>query len=192
MLCCSNWWFFFLSSCRARSKLWRSSKHLWFSEEIAQLAEGIFFLFSCIAGQVRDMVGQQLEFVWDWNQISPEERNPQGTKPNKDKQNPHTSQGTRPGKPTREICKLSETRWNIRAPLSPSNVLVHRVVLLHVVQWLDVSHINICTWVLRRVSYVWLQTSSLELIRALSSLPPFCTILHECINFRLCYCFLVW
>ena len=97
-----------------------------------------------------------------------------------------------PGKSAREICKLSETRWNIRAPLSPSNVLVHRVVLLHVVQCLDVSHINICTWVLRRVSYVWLQTSSLELIRALSSLPPFCTILHECINFRLRYCFLVW
>ena len=57
-------------------------------------------------------------------------------------------------------------------------------VLIHVVQWLDVSHINICTWILRRVSYAWLQTSSLELIRALSSLPPFCTILHECINFR--------
>ena len=31
---------FFLCSCRARSRLWRSSKHLWFSEEIAQLAQG--------------------------------------------------------------------------------------------------------------------------------------------------------
>ena len=29
------------------------------------------FFFPCIAGQVRDMVGQQLELAWDWNQISP-------------------------------------------------------------------------------------------------------------------------
>ena len=90
----------------------------------------------------------------------------------------------------REIYKLSETGWNMRAPLSPSYVLVHRVVLLHVVQQLNVSHINICPWILRRVSNVWLQTSSLELIRALPSLPPFCTILHKCINFRLRLCFL--
>ena len=42
-------------------------------------------------------------------------------------------------------------------------------------QVLDVSHINICTCILRRVTYVWLQTSSVDLISALPSLPPFCT-----------------
>ena len=31
---------FFLSSCRARSRLWRSSKHLWLTEEEALLAQG--------------------------------------------------------------------------------------------------------------------------------------------------------
>ena len=52
--------------------------------------------FSCIAGQVRDMVGQQLELACDWDQISPKDRNQQQTHPNKqqNKQHPHTSQGT--------------------------------------------------------------------------------------------------
>ena len=114
-----------------------------------------------------------------------------GQKPNKtsntDTQAKHQARQTYQGN-----LQTKWNKWNIRAPLSPSNVLVHRVVLLQVVQWLDVSHIYICTWILRRVSYVWLQTSSLDLISALSSLPPFCTILHECINFRLRYCFLAW
>ena len=69
--------------------------------------------FSCIAGQVRDMVGQQLELAWDWNQISPE-RNQQGTKPTKKQATPTHKPRHGPGKSAREICKLSETRWNIK------------------------------------------------------------------------------
>ena len=94
------------------------------------------FCFSCIAGQVWDMVGQQLELACDWDQISPKERNQQQTHPRQATKQATPTHKPRhgPGKSVREICKLSETRWNIRAPLSPSNVLVHRVVLLHAVQ----------------------------------------------------------
>ena len=63
----------------------------------------------------------------------------------------------------------------LRAPLSPSLVLFHHIAILHAVHCLDVSHIYICTYILRRVSNVRLQSTSLELISALTSLPPFCT-----------------
>ena len=57
-------------------------------------------------------------------------------KPNKTKThtNPHTQAKARARQNSQGNLQLSETKWNIRAPLSPSNVLVHRVVLLHVVQ----------------------------------------------------------
>ena len=71
----------------------------------------------------------------------------------------------------------------LRAPLSPSLVLFHHVVILHTVHCLDVSHIYICTYIIRRISNVRLQSTSLELISALTSLPPFCTMLHKGINF---------
>ena len=106
--------------------------------------------FSCIAGQVRDMVGQQLEFVKDWNQISPEERNQQTT--TKQKSNTQHKPKHQARQTYQANLQTKWNKWNIRALLSPSNVLVHRVVLLQVVQWLDVSHIYICTWILRRVS----------------------------------------
>ena len=51
--------------------------------------------FSCIAGLVRDLVGQQREWACDWKQISPKkEANNQPNKTNKQKQHTHTSQGT--------------------------------------------------------------------------------------------------
>ena len=97
--------------------------------------ESAFFFFSCIAGLVRDLVGQQLEWACDWKQISPKkETKNQPNQTNNNNNNPHTQAKARARQTVREICKLSETKWNIRAPLSPSNVLVHRVVLLHVVQ----------------------------------------------------------
>ena len=85
----------------------------------------------------------------------------------------------RQGKSQNKV-KQGET---LRAPLSPSLVLFHHVVILHAVHCLDVSHIYICTYILRRVSNVRLQSTSLELISALTSLPPFCTMLHKGINF---------
>ena len=64
------------------------------------------------------------------------------------------------------------------------------VVILHAIHCSDVSHIHICTSILRRVSYVWFQSTSLELISVLSSLPPFRTMLHKCIHIRMSFCFL--
>ena len=93
----------------------------------------------------------------------------------------HHSQGNSQNK-----VRQGETK---RAPLSPSLVLFHHVVILHAIHCLDVSHIYIGTYILRRVSNVRLQSTPLELISALSSLPPFCTMLHKCIHFRLSFCF---
>ena len=69
------------------------------------------FFFSCIAGQVRDMVGQQLEWACDWEQISPmKETNNQPNK-QQQKQATHTHKPRHePGKTVREICKLSQTK----------------------------------------------------------------------------------
>ena len=148
--------------------------------------EGLFFFLHCrtSARHGRSTTGISMRLKSNF---------PGRKKPTRNKTNQKQATPTQAKARARQICQgnLQTKQGETYAPLSPSNVLVHRVVLLHVVQWLDVSHINICTWILRRVSYVWLQTSSLELIRALSSLPPFCTILHECILFRLRYCFLV-
>ena len=61
------------------------------------------FFFSCIAGLVRDMVGQQLEWACDWKQISPKKET--NNQPNKTNNKPRR----KPGITVREICKLSET-----------------------------------------------------------------------------------
>ena len=103
-------------------------------------------------------------------------RQPNKTPPNNTStKHRHHRQGNSQNK-----VKQGET---LRAPLSPSLVLFHHVVILHAVHCLDVSHIYICTYILRRVSNVRFQSTSLELISALSSLPPFCTMLHKGINF---------
>ena len=46
------------------------------------------------------------------------------------------------------------------------------------------------SFILRRVSDVWLQPTSLELISALSSLPPLRTMLHKSIYIRMSFCLL--
>ena len=76
--------------------------------------------FSCIAGLVRDMVGQQLELVEIVTNF-----------PKNKKQQQQTTHepGTGPGRNAREICKLSETN-ETRNPC----------------QCLDVNQINTCTW----------------------------------------------
>ena len=136
------------------------------------------------------MVGQQLELAEIEIKFPRKNKNQQRTKPNKNKQHPHTNQAPGqadlPGKFANYVRQVKQTRPSqpLKGSLPPCSTPPRCPCL-------DVSHINICTRILRRVSNVWLQTSSLELIRTLTSLPPFCTILHECINFRLCYCFLV-
>ena len=61
------------------------------------------FFFSCIAGLVRDMVGQQLEWACDWDQISLKERNQQND-PKQQKPNPtEKNQNTDPNKDHNKI-----------------------------------------------------------------------------------------
>ena len=160
------------------------------------LKQEVLSFFSCIAGLVRDMVGQQLELVEIEIKFPGRSKPTKTTKPQTNQRQqatPTHKPGTRPVVFQGNLQKRWN-KWNKRAPLSPSNVLFHRPPCSTPPRCpcLDVSHINICTRIRRRVSNVWLQTSSLDLIRTLTCLPPFCTILHECINFRLCYCFLVW
>ena len=124
--------------------------------------------FSCIAGLVRDMVGQQLELIVKTN--FPEKRNNRETNPT-NKQHPHTrqapSQAESPGKFTSQVKQVKHTRPSqpLKDSLPPSSNSPRCPCL-------DVSHINICTLIPRRVSNVW-KTSTLELIRTLSRLPPF-------------------
>ena len=92
-----------------------------------------FFSLHCrtSARHVRSTTGMSL-----WLRSNfPKKKKPKTNPTKTTKQATHTHKPRHePGKSVREICKLSETKWNKRAPLSPSYVLVHRVVLLHVVQ----------------------------------------------------------
>ena len=51
------------------------------------------FFFPCIAGLVRDLVGQQLEWACDWKQISPKKETNKTQQNKQQKQPTHTSQG---------------------------------------------------------------------------------------------------
>ena len=93
------------------------------------------------------------------------------------KTNTHTKARRQPGNMTREICKLGETRWN-KSPSQPLKCSLPPCSSSPCCPCLDVLHVNICTWVLRWVSNVW-QSSTLELVRTLSSLPPLCAILNS-------------
>ena len=97
-----------------------------------QTWKSAFFFLHC---RTSARLGRSTTGVSLWLKTNfPKERNQKPTQPNKQQQQPtHTGQGESQAK-VREICKLSETKWNMRAPLSPSNVLVHLVVLLHIVQ----------------------------------------------------------
>ena len=53
----------------------------------------------------------------------------------------------------------------------------------------DVRHVHFCISLLRRVSHIR-QESSLELVSALSCLPPLCAIIHICINLNTSILFL--
>ena len=111
------------------------------------------------------------------------------TKQQKSNQNPNTNQNTtnknRQGNKQNKVKRGETTR-----PFQPLKSSLPPCSNLHVVQYLDVSHIYICTLFLRRVPYVRLQTTSLDLVSALSSLPPFRAVLHECIHFQLRLSFL--
>ena len=125
------------------------------------------FFFSCIAGRVarhcRSTAGI-LRKKANYGRNSLEARKQQN-KTNTTK-NPNKKSKT-PAPPPGKIAKQGETRWDTTRPSQP---LIGYVVILHAVHCLDVSHIYICTYILRRVSNVRLQSTSLELISALTSL----------------------
>ena len=74
--------------------------------------------FSCIAGQVRDMVGQQLEWACDRDQISPKkETNNQPNKNNKTS-NTHTQAKAR----ARQISQGKVSKWSFRFNLFCTDV----------------------------------------------------------------------
>ena len=78
------------------------------------------FFFSCIAGLVRDLVGQQLEWACDWKQISPKkETNNQPNKTN-NQNNTHTQAKAR----ARQTSQGNlQTKWNQVKHTRPSQPL---------------------------------------------------------------------
>ena len=113
------------------------------------------FFFPCIAGLVRDIVGQQLELVKIEDKFPRKQ-----TKNQQETTNPTTKQHPQKAKPparqrSREICKLGET-GETSAPLSkplkrslPPSSIAPRCPCLYV------FHINVCTRAPRRVSNIW-------------------------------------
>ena len=86
--------------------------------EVCQAVQSFFFLHCRTSARH----GRSTTGISMWLRSNFPKRKKQTTNPPKTSNktsNTHTQ-----GKSVREICKLSETRWNIRAPLSPSNVLV--------------------------------------------------------------------
>ena len=89
-------------------------------------AQYVFF-FPCIAVLVRDIVGQQLEWVKKENKF-PRKRKPTRTNtPTKQRPQNQTRQRSR------EICKKGETGETSASLSGPSQVLFRQVVLPHVV-----------------------------------------------------------
>ena len=87
-------------------------------------------------------------------------------------------------------CKLGETSETC-APLSAPQKFSSTSMYFSICPVLNVSHVNICHHVLRRIPDIRLQALSLDLIRAFACLPLFRTILQKEIDFRLCSTFFV-
>ena len=146
--------------------------------------------FSCIAGRVRDIVGQQRdENKNDQNSLGSEQENTTKSQTNTTNQTPKTRTQARSlsclGK-----CKLGETSETC-APLSAPQKFSSTSMYFSICPVLNVSHVNICHHVLRRIPDIRLQALSLDLIRAFACLPLFRTILQKEIDFRLCSTFFV-
>ena len=111
---------------------------------------GLIF-FSCIAGRVRDIVGQQRdENENDQNSLGSEQENTTKSQTNTTNQTPKTKTQARSlsclGK-----CKLGETSETC-APLSASQKFSSTSMYFSICPVLNVSHVNICHHVLRRIS----------------------------------------
>ena len=134
--------------------------------------------FSCIAGRVRDIVGQQRDE--NENEIKiPRQR----TRKHNKKSNQHHKPNPKNKTQARSLsclgkCKLGEKSSSTSMYFSMCPVL-------------NVSCVNICHHALRRIPDIRLQALSLDLIRAFACLPLFRTILRKEIDFRLCSTFFV-
>ena len=107
------------------------------------------FFFSCIAVLVRDIVGQQLEWVKIENKFPPK------AKANKNKHT--TKQPTKPNQAKIQgNLQKRWNRWNVRVPLKPLTSSLPPSSIAPRCPCLDVSHINVCTRIPRRVSREWL------------------------------------
>ena len=147
-------------------------------------SRSVTFFFSCIAERARSIVGQLLE---TWNELVLIEcriftRPSQKNKPTQTKtqHNPPHQQ-----KPTLKVqwnfAKRCETKVKRLAPLSPSCDLFHHVVILHATRVIFRYHVYVCLSLLRRVSHIRQESTSLELVSALFGLPPLCTMFHKCL-----------
>ena len=109
------------------------------------------YFFSCIAVLVRDIVGQQLEWV------KKEIKFPRKQKPTRT--NTPTKQSNTHKKPNQaKIQGNLQTRWNrwnVRVPLKPLTSSLPPSSIAPRCPCLDVFHINVCTRIPRRVSNIW-------------------------------------
>ena len=109
---------------------------------------GIFF--SCIAVLVRDIVGQQLEWV------KKEAKFPRKQKPTRPTHQPDKATPTKPNQA--KIQGNLQTRWNkwnVRVPLKPLTSSLPPSSIAPRCPCLDVCHINVCTRIPRQVSNIW-------------------------------------
>ena len=77
------------------------------------------FFFPCLAGLVRDLVGQQLEWTCDWKQISPKKE----TKNHPTKQTTTTTHTHRPRREPGKSQGNLQTKWNQVKHARPSQPL---------------------------------------------------------------------
>ena len=148
-----------------------------------------FFFLHCrtSARHCRSTAGW--EWKWDQNSLGSEQENTTKSQTNTTNQTPKTKTQARSlsclGK-----CKLGETSETC-APLSAPQKFSSTSMYFSICPVLNVSHVNICHHVLRRIPDIRLQALSLDLIRAFACLPLFRTILQKEIDFRLCSTFFV-
>ena len=166
----------------------RGGKGQW-SPHIGQNASGNCFFLHCrtSAWHCRSTAGW--EWKWDQNSLGSEQENTTKSQTNTTNQTPKTKTQARSlsclGK-----CKLGDTSETC-APLSAPQKFSSTSMYFSICPVLNVSHVNICHHVLRRIPDIRLQALSLDLIRAFACLPLFRTILQKEIDFRLCSTFFV-
>ena len=140
-----------MKSASAQTKISYSIQNIQTLLKTTKLCENHQIFFSCIAVLVRDIVGQQLEWV------KKEIKFPRKQKPTRT--NTPTKQSNTHKKPNQaKIQGNLQTRWNrwnVRVPLKPLTSSLPPSSIAPRCPCLDVFHINVCTRITRRVSNIW-------------------------------------